>query len=165
MRGPDENGFMVVRKTDVARDEFLETVLQIDGYDVGAMALDPVTHYPAGVFYTEHQRKVQYFDEALDKLQRAIDKVQPNTVNQIVSMTKDRRQVLIRSSSDVDPGAYTYLNRDKNSLSLVSEAMPGLSPELMSPVEPISYEARDGLTIPAYLIVPRGEVGFCGLGA
>ena len=72
MRGPDENGFMVIRKMDVAKDEFLETVLQVDGYDVGGMALDPVTHYPVGVFYTEHQRKVQYFDEALDKLQRAL---------------------------------------------------------------------------------------------
>lgn len=157
MRGPDENGYMVVRTMDVTNDEFLETVLQVDGYDVDGMALDPVTRHPVGVYYTEHQQKIHYFDEVLDKLQRAIDKVQPTTVNEIVSMTRDRRRVLIRSSSDVDAGTYTYLNRDENTLSLVSEAMPGLSPELMSTVEPVSCEARDGLVIPAYLIVPRGR--------
>ena len=71
-------------------------------------------------------------------------------------MTADRRKVLILSSSDVDAGTYTYLNRDKGSLGLIAETMPGLPPELMSPVEPVSFAARDGWNIPAYLTVPKG---------
>jgi dipeptidyl aminopeptidase/acylaminoacyl peptidase len=75
-------------------------------------------------------------------------------VNNIVSTTRDRRKVLIRSASDVDAGAYLYLDRDKGSLDFIAETMPGINPELMSPVEAVSYLARDGIEIPAYLTVP-----------
>jgi dipeptidyl aminopeptidase/acylaminoacyl peptidase len=74
-------------------------------------------------------------------------------------MTADRRKVLILSSSDVDAGTYTYLNRDKGSLGLIAETMPGLPPELMSLVEPVSFAARDGWNIPACLTVPKGMAG------
>lgn len=157
MRGPDKNGFAVVRKLNISTGEFLESVFAIDGIDANGLALDPVTLQPAGVRYIEHQRIVQYFDDSLAALQRSIDAVSPDTANEIVSMSSDRRKVLIHSSSDVDAGTYTFLDRDKNALSLVAEAMPGLPPDMMSPIEPVSYAARDGLTIPAYLTVPRGK--------
>jgi dipeptidyl aminopeptidase/acylaminoacyl peptidase len=103
--------------------------------------------------------KITYFDKTLSALQRAIDAAIPNTVNKIVSMTNDRKNVLIRSWSDVDPGTYSFLDREQNRLSFVAEIMPGLAPNLLSPVKPISYKARDGHDIPGYLTVPVGKEG------
>ena len=156
MIGPDETGREVLRTMNVLTGEFLETVLARDGIDVGGLLLDPLTRLPVGAHITEHQTEYHYFDKSLNALQRAIDRAQPDTVNHIVSTTSDRRKVLVHSSSDVDPGTYLFLDRDKGSLDFIAESMPGLPPDLMSPMEPVSYKARDGLTIPAYLIVPRG---------
>ncbi|MGI9261847.1 MAG: alpha/beta hydrolase family protein [Woeseiaceae bacterium] len=159
MRGPDENGYKVIRTMNIVTNEFGETVFSVDSYDVGGMIRDPLTGQPIGVSYTTDKPQTFYFDTAFANLQKSIDKVMPHTVNRVVSLTADRRKMLIRSSSDVDAGTYSYLNRDTGNLSLVAEAMPGLAPELMSEVTPVSYEARDGLQIPAFLTLPRGVEG------
>jgi len=156
MLGPNEDGFAIVATVDVQKDEFLETVFEADGIDADGLVFDPVSHLPAGVSYVDDRQKVHYFDESLAALQRAIDGALPQTTNVIESMSLDRRKVLIYSFSDVDPGIYSFLDRDAGSLTTVAEVMPGLPVELMSPVEPVAYEARDGLTIPAYLTIPKG---------
>lgn len=158
MRGRNEKGYAVLRTMDITTGEFLETVFEREGIDAESIVLDPVTRLPVGVAYVDHEERVHYFDESLAALLRAIDAVLPTTVNEIVSITEDRRKVLIYSFSDIDPGTFSFLNRDKNNLSFVAEAMPGLPPELMSTVEPVSYDARDGLSIPAYLTLPNGAL-------
>jgi dipeptidyl aminopeptidase/acylaminoacyl peptidase len=154
---PDENGFEIVRSLNIRSGEFLPTIFEQKGLDVNRLSLDPVTNYPVGVIYTNHYGEIQYFDEPLSALQRAIDTVMPDSVNRIVSMTEDRQKILIRSFSDVDPGTYSFLDRSQNSLSFVAESMPGLDPEFLSPVESISYLARDELVIPGYITVPIGR--------
>jgi dipeptidyl aminopeptidase/acylaminoacyl peptidase len=155
MHGPDENGYEVVRTMNVETGEFLQTVFEQEGIDAGGLSYDPLTGRPVGVNFVEHQPQVEYFDEELAALQRGIDKALPETVNQIISMTSDRRKVLVKSSSDVDAGVFQFLNRDTKRLDFVSEAMPGLLPEMMGIVEPINYTARDGLDITGYLTIPR----------
>lgn len=155
MIGPDQNSYEVIRMMNVKSGELLETVLSRDGIDAGGLLHDSTTGLPVGMHITEHQPEYHYFDKTLAALQRAIDKVRPDSVNEVVSTSRDRRKVLVFSSSDVDAGVYMYLDRDQGALEYISEAMPGLLPELMSPVEPINYEARDGQNIPGYLIVPR----------
>lgn len=157
MRGPDENGYAVIRTMNIKTGEFLETVFSKPGIDVDSLVLDPLSRMPVGVRYTEHLPAVHYFEPSLATLQRSIDKVLPDTSNRIVSLTSDRRKVMIFSVSDVDPGTYAYLNRDTGNLSFLAEAMPGLSPDMMSPVEPVEYAARDGLIIPGYLTIPIGR--------
>lgn len=157
MHGPDENGYEVVRTMNIETGEFLESVFAQDGIDAGGLIHDPITQYPVGVNFVDDQHQVRYFDESLHALQRSIDKVQPNTVNRIISTTSDRRKVLVHSSSDIDAGAYLFLDRDEKSLSYISAAMPGLPSEMMSPIDSVSYLARDGLKIPGYLTVPKGQ--------
>ncbi|MGI9206252.1 MAG: alpha/beta hydrolase family protein [Woeseiaceae bacterium] len=157
VRGPDERGYKVIRTMSISSGELSDIVFARDGIDVGSLVDDPLTQQPVGVTYIDDFRKIHYFDESLAALQKALDKALPETANEIVSMTGDRRKVLVYSSSDIDAGTYAYLDRDENSLSIIAEAMPGLPPELMSEVEPVSYAARDGLEIPAYLTVPRAS--------
>jgi len=69
MRGPDENGFRVIRTTDITPVEILETVFQKGGYDAGSLVLDPVTQLSVGVRYIDHATQIHYFDESLAALQ------------------------------------------------------------------------------------------------
>lgn len=156
MTGRTDSGYQAVYKVNVFSSEVLETVFERDGIDAQGIVRDPLTDLPVGVSYTGDYTRVEYFEPKLRALQRGIDKALPGSANYIESMTADRQQVLIYSESSTDPGTYFYLNRANSNLSLLTEVMPGLPADLLSNTEPVYYDARDGLTIPAYITFPVG---------
>lgn len=154
MLGSDSRGMAVVRTYDLLRDEYLDTQFAHDEFDAISIEFDSTTSMPVGVHYTAHFRTVAYFDDSLGRLQRAVDAALPETNNELVSISRDRRRLLIRSVSDRDAGAYAILDRDSQQLRYFADAMPGLLPENMSRTRPASYEASDGLRIAGYLTLP-----------
>jgi dipeptidyl aminopeptidase/acylaminoacyl peptidase len=153
--GPNEAGRNVIRKMDLSSGEFLEIVFEHERVDVDGLEYDPVTGAAAGVAYTEHMPSVTYFDETLALLQRSIDAVLKTTSNRMVSMSHDRQRVVVFSMSDVEPGVYYLWDREHKKLDIIGEVQPGLNAAVLAPVEAVTYTARDGELIPAYLTVPR----------
>jgi dipeptidyl aminopeptidase/acylaminoacyl peptidase len=70
--------------------------------------------------------------------------------------TKDERFRIIAVSSDVNPGSAWLYDRRGPSVEKLYDSRPELPAEDLAHVEPVSYEARDGLRIPGYLTLPRG---------
>jgi dipeptidyl aminopeptidase/acylaminoacyl peptidase len=155
VRGPNEAGISVIRKLDLQTGEFLETVFEDDKVDASALVVDAMTGRPVGVSYTRDLPAIEYFDDSFRKLQATIDKYMPDTSNRIASTSADRRQILIFSYSDTNPGAYYLWNRDAKSLDHYSDSLPHLTEDMLSPVDAVSYAARDKWVIPAYLTVPK----------
>jgi dipeptidyl aminopeptidase/acylaminoacyl peptidase len=153
--GPNDSGRNVIRKMDLSNGEFLETVFEHDSVDVDDLEYDPVTGIAAGVAYTEHRPSVYYFDETLALLQRSIDAVLKTTNNWMVSMSHDRQRIVVFSMSDVEPGVYYLWDREHKKLDIIGEVQPGLTADVLASVEPVTYAARDGQLIPAYLTLPR----------
>jgi dipeptidyl aminopeptidase/acylaminoacyl peptidase len=75
-------------------------------------------------------------------------------VNDITSTSADEKTLVIRSHSDRDPGTYYVLDLQQGRMVPLGRAMRGLDPQAMRPMEPISFQARDGLTIHGYLTRP-----------
>ncbi len=154
--GPSDTGRDVVRKLNIETGERLELVFDNGEYDVDGVALDSRTLRPIGVKHTRHDTRIKYFDSEYDKLQRTAEKAFKGMNVRLLSLAADKRQLLVRVSSDTDPGVLYYWDRDAKSMDVISESMPGLVPELLSPVEPVSYKARDGYEVPGYLTLPVG---------
>ena len=95
-------------------------------------------------------------DSQRARLQASIDHVFKDSRNAIVTHSPDWRRLIVRVRSDVEAGALYYWNRDTREMSFIGAAYPGLSPELMSPMQRVRYAARDGLEIEAFLTIPRG---------
>ena len=91
-------------------------------------------------------------EEAL--LQRSIDAVLPERVNQIVSRSRDGQRVLLISSSDRHPGTLFLLERKTMKLRTLSQLAPWLPEQLMAPVRVTTYKARDGLKLDGYVTLP-----------
>jgi len=72
------------------------------------------------------------------------------------SSTEDERYRIVTASSDVDPGSVYLFDRDEQSLEKLYTSRPDLPSEHLAEMKAIRYEARDGLTIPAYLTLPTG---------
>ncbi|GAB3255609.1 alpha/beta hydrolase family protein [Chitinimonas naiadis] len=93
-----------------------------------------------------------WLDPRWGSIQEAVDKALPNRINAL-SGNPDTR-VLVRSFSDTDPGQWLLLDVADMSTRLIAKAKPQIDPAQMRPMEIISYPAKDGMKIPAYLTRP-----------
>jgi dipeptidyl aminopeptidase/acylaminoacyl peptidase len=74
-------------------------------------------------------------------------------------ISRDGRFVLFRAFSDVDPGSYYMFDRQTGQAKFLLAAMDWIKPEQMSPMDPISFVARDGTEVHGYLTLPRDGGG------
>lgn len=72
----------------------------------------------------------------------------------IVSASRDLNTVIIWAGSANDPGVY-YLLKDKTKMSVLSRPYPEIDSRALGETTYVTYAARDGLTIPAFLTKPN----------
>lgn len=125
-----------------------EDLLQVTG--LGAASVERVA--TDGI-----KPQLTWFDARWAAVQAGVDAALPGRLN-VLSGDKNGR-VLVASAGDVDPGRWFVLDTRSGRFREITEAMPGLKPDTMRPMEPISYAARDGVTVPAYLTRPAGVDG------
>jgi dipeptidyl aminopeptidase/acylaminoacyl peptidase len=112
-----------------------------------------------GVRYESDRTRFHWLDPDLNKIQAQLDRALPNTVNEISSQSRDGGRLLIYSRSAADPGTWFILDQKTKRMSPVLTPYHRIDPAVMSTTTAISYAARDGLRIPAYLTLPndRGD--------
>jgi len=132
--------------------------IAIDGYDFeGRLIADAAHKQLLGVQYVTDAESTLWFDDERKKIQQAIDAKLPATNNFLqFAGTGQIRYVLVAARSDLQPGLYMIYDVTSGELTKLGEAHPQVDPAQMSHQVMVHYAARDGLTIPAYLTLPRG---------
>jgi dipeptidyl aminopeptidase/acylaminoacyl peptidase len=74
----------------------------------------------------------------------------------VTSMTRDERRWVVSFDSPTDPGATYLFDRATGRSRFLFRPRPWLKPVNLAGMKPISFPARDGLTINGYLTVPKG---------
>ncbi|TNE57258.1 MAG: S9 family peptidase [Alphaproteobacteria bacterium] len=127
-------------------------VFGVEGIDVGSLVSDDYTRRVLGVSYAVDYAKIAYFDGQIASLQEAMDGVLRGTQNLIVGWDRSRTKFVIFATGPQHPGTYYIFDAATNNLSkLFDRYAYEFKPQDLTPVEPISYQARDGVTIPGYL--------------
>jgi dipeptidyl aminopeptidase/acylaminoacyl peptidase len=98
-----------------------------------------------------------WFDSRWSRVQGMVDQALPKRVNFLSGNPKSR--VLVFSYADVDPGTWYFFDIEKLKLIKIAENRPKIKPETQRPMDSISYPARDGLAIHAYLTKPAKANG------
>ena len=101
-------------------------------------------------------RIVDYTSDDWATLQQRIDEALPTMYNDIVSISDDFSVAVINSNGPREPGAY-YLLIGGSQLASLGRSMPFLKREELADMSYVTYEARDGLQIPAYLTMPTNR--------
>lgn len=147
---------------DIASGKYTELLFRHPKYD----ATDVATKYVPGkglvpVAFDHHGKGFEryYFDPEEKALQQAVDGFLPETSNRIVSRSLDDKVLVIRADGPRHPRTW-YLLRDKSRIDQLGKSMPSLTEDMLSPVEWVSYKARDGMEIPALVTLPKGEGPF-----
>jgi dienelactone hydrolase len=110
-----------------------------------------------GVAFEDEYPEVKWLDPKLAKLAADLDRALPNTVNSIDSATADGTVMVVRASSDRDPGTFYLYDAAKQELTEIGRARKAIDAKNMSEMRPIRFTARDGWEIPGYLTLPAGR--------
>lgn len=138
---------------------FKTTFIEKDPLDevdfAGPIFSDKTDKLLATLYYGDQMRiyfKDKKFESDYKKMQKALPKGEVTIVN----MTEDETVWMVSVSSDVDPGSRYLYNTKTGKATFVYKTRPNLPSEHLAPMKPIRYKARDGMTIPAYLTLPKG---------
>jgi len=90
------------------------------------------------------------YEEIRDRLDEALGVDHPH---RIISMSDDLTVMVVLTTGVREPGAYHLLVNGRQLVPL-GRQFPFLEPEKLADMEYVTYQARDGLDIPAYLTIP-----------
>ena len=88
--------------------------------------------------YTRLEKKLPGYDLTIDAADKAEDKL------------------VVRARNDRTRGSSWLYDRRADKLTKLADAAPWLDEKQLAEMKPISYKARDGLTIQGYLVLPKG---------
>jgi dipeptidyl aminopeptidase/acylaminoacyl peptidase len=109
-----------------------------------------------GVVSADGSYRLELFDESTREA-KALSSLSRNFADALVmplGYSRDGSTMLFHVGSDRNSGEYYILDQKEARFLLARD--PGLDPEKMLPVKPISVKARDGLLIHGYLTLPAG---------
>jgi dipeptidyl aminopeptidase/acylaminoacyl peptidase len=93
-----------------------------------------------------------WFEPRMASLQASVDAALPGRLNTLSPIRGSR--LLIFSRGDVDPGRWFLLDIEQQRLRELDSLRPQVDPARMRPQRTLTYAARDGLALHAYLSLP-----------
>ncbi|MES2902033.1 MAG: prolyl oligopeptidase family serine peptidase [Pseudomonadota bacterium] len=107
---------------------------------------------------TADATSTMWVDAHMKKVQGEIDAKLTGTMNLVSVPTRPETPwVLVKSYSDVQPAVYSLYNTETKAFNLIGSSRPAIVPAQMGKQQVVTYKARDGMSIPALLTMPRGD--------
>jgi len=141
---------------DLQTGKEIRTIFEHDEVDVGQPLYSRKRKKLTGLAFEVDRHHYEFFDEHRASIQKFLDEQLPDAENHLASMSKDETRYVVYSGSDRHMGSYYFLDTDGMKLTKLFDISPWLDPGQMAGMQPIRYEARDGLTVQGYLTLPRG---------
>lgn len=109
-----------------------------------------------GVRYDTEHPMIYYTDDPTRTVNLAAQQLAPGEFSSIAGSTRDEKVFVISSYSDISPATYRILDMEHHQSTLLSDPYPGRDTSTLGAMRSMSYPARDGTMIPAYLSTPVG---------
>lgn len=100
-----------------------------------------------------------FFDPEMQKIKQKIDGALTGKKNYLYTFSDNLQKFIVFSFNSQESGTYYIGQKNPIKLNAIAYRYKKLLPELMAKTEKINYKARDGLTIEAYLTLPKNSVG------
>ena len=124
--------------------------------DFGNPVFHPETDELIATAYVGDRVRVYPKTPEAEKLWADLRKALPDGEISVNSMARDMSRLLVAVSSDVDPGSVYLYDTATGKAELQYRSRPELPSEHLARMMPVSFEARDGMTIHGYLTLPKG---------
>lgn len=133
-----------------------ETVIAEDPqYDVGSIMMQPISRVIQAISFYKDKQEWQVLDQSIAADFDTIAKIRPGEFF-ISSRDLADRNWLVAYMADDGPVYYYAYDRDTKNSTFLFSNQPKLEGLPLTSMQPVSYTARDGLTIHGYLSTPVG---------
>ena len=132
-----------------------KVVSQDPMYDLGGLMVHPTKNTLEGVSYTKARTEWTFFDKAVQADVELLKKVRNGDVN-IVSRDQKDQTWIVAFTLDNGPVSWYSFDRASKKADFLFTNNPALENAKLATMKPISFKAKDGMTIHAYLTVPEG---------
>src|SRR5499425_459480 len=132
-----------------------EVIAEDPDADVSGVRVHPDTREPQIVTWVKERTEYRVLDPALEAdvaAIRALHRGDPD----IVAQDHSDMVWLVAFTNDTGPIPYFFYDRERREGRFLFDHQPELSKYELAPMEPFSFQARDGLTIHGYLTFPPG---------
>ncbi|WP_158272067.1 alpha/beta hydrolase family protein [Marinicauda salina] len=147
-----------LNRLDLQTGEFTPAVEE----SLQGLIVDPVTDpwsqafVGAGVFTPEGLPEEIYTDEELASLREALAGALGADLLNLISWSADRSMIAFETREPGRPAAYYVFDRNAGQVNPLGTEAPRLEGRRLGDQIAFSYEASDGLEIPAYVTLPPG---------
>ncbi len=164
---PDSRGLYILssagsnttelRQVELATSK--ETTLAADAQsDVSNVFVHPMTHAVQAVAFTKERSRWKVLDPAIEEDFRALDRIRRGDFK-IINRDHADKTWLVSFTTDDGPVSYYVYDREAKKSQILFTNRKALEGVMLAKMEPIGFEARDGLKIQGYLTTPPGVPG------
>lgn len=134
-------------------------LLENETDDISHLSFDRITRTPVTAWLGGAEPKSRWLDPEAEKRFRRVAGAFKGKMVRVYGRSEDGQRVVAEVQSPSSPPVFYFVNFAKGTADTVGEAYPGLIDAKLGEVRAISYKARDGVQVPAYLTVPPGSDG------
>lgn len=153
----EKTGRFGLYKYDVKSNTVGDTIFEHAEVDLDDVFYNAIDGEISAILYHDDKPRIHWLKPEMQVLQAKLDKALPGSINITSGWSADEKRVLIWSGSASDPGRYFLLDRTASKMHPVIESFPNIDPAQLAEVKPVRYMTRDGLSLHAYLTLPRGR--------
>lgn len=152
-----ETGRFALYEFDYRTRELGKMVLGHPENDISSYRLSEDGTSLLSARYTDSRDRIVWFDEGFKNIQAKLEKALKGQEVWIQSRSRDRKRMIIYTTSSSDPGSYYLFKPGASKLDRIGGINDPIDPAKMASTKYVEYQARDGLKIKAYLTLPKGR--------
>ncbi len=154
--GETESGRRGVYAYDLVAQQRGALLAADEDFDATRLVHAPGTERLVAVEFGADPPTLHFLGSEAEAEQASIDATFPGTRNRIVDASRDGTIALLEVSSDTQPPEVYVFDREKREMDLLYQIHPDLDVASLATRSAVTYPARDGVAIHAYLTRPRG---------
>lgn len=136
----------------------IRVVAEDPEYDVGGVMMNPETYEPQMVSFLKARNEWVVLDPSLEEDVKGISCLHAGDFF-IASRDNSDRTWLVGYTVDSGPVPFYAFDRKSRKGAFLFYHKPDLGRYRLSPMEPVSFKAKDGLTLHGYVTFPPGKKG------
>ncbi|MEJ0035730.1 MAG: S9 family peptidase [Gammaproteobacteria bacterium] len=129
------------------------------GNSIAYVIHDRFTRAPVGVMLGGQDGAVHWLDPDSERRARSVTASFPGKKVSVYSRAENNQRVIAEVESPSSPPVYYLVDFAAKKADVVGEAYPELADAKLGEVRMLTYKARDGAEVPAYLTLPPGSAG------
>jgi len=143
-------------KYDVDTKKELEKIFEHPEVDVTTLLSSRKRRAITGVSYNTDKTHYHFIDKQRADLQKELERRLPGYEVRLSGCNREEDKCLVRTFTDRSLGSYYFYDLKSKDFRKLADVSPWLTDQHLSPMKPIKYQSRDGLTIHGYLTLPKG---------